>query len=517
MEIVSEDRIEEDVSNKKPNLFENSQVLKLQYDELLAKFEELRLRSVVMEDKLIDVKQQRDDVLKQNIDLVKSVEDISSERDVLQGKLQEFEISAKEREEELIKERDDEIKDKLEVVEENSKRIRVFSRSLNSIKECLLRAIEEIDEEKTEKNVEMDELNLDELDLVDEESKDFFMEISSVYKLVTKAGLRLKEYKEKRKKEKRELENSVVSLTEENRDINSLLRIALVEKEEVEKNLSRLKESGEQKKITILQFAERGLQKVGFGFIMGASSGDTVDDEVSTTAEKSESSECEEEVVSLVSTVEKIMKNLRVEIVQLKQSLEEYRSDNSELQILTKKQAKKIAECSAYISNLEERENRAAKNVEQLVTEITRLQEEVERWREACELEVEAGKHVIKEYEREARIFREQLGKAKASLDTLNTKLKLKEQLAAAAVAAQEAAQKSLQVADRRAAELNNRIEELTRQLEVSESRGERNLRRKVRHICWPWRTLKVNPGDPMGRNAKRMVPEMQGLLHYRI
>ncbi|KAF5177392.1 Atp-binding protein [Thalictrum thalictroides] len=517
MEIVSEDRIEEYVSNKKPNLFENSQDLKLRYNELLIELEELRLRSAAMEDNLIDVKQQRDDALKQNFDLVKTVKDISIERDILQGKLQELEIFAKQREKELIKERDDELNRKLEVMEGSSKRIRVFSKSMNSVKECVLKVIEEIDEERSEKNVEIADSNVEELDLLDEESKGFVMEIKSVYKLVMKVGLRLTKYKEKRKKEKKELENSVVSLTEENRDINSLLRIALVEKEEVERSLSRLKGSGEQKKVTILQFAERGLQKVGFGFIMGASSGDTVDDEISTTGEKSESSECEEEVVSLVSTVETIMKNLRLEIVQLKQSLEEYRSDNWQLQSLTEKQAKKIAECTTYISNLEERENRVAKNVEQLVSEITRLQEEVERWREACELEVEAGIHVIKEHEREARIFREELGKAKASLDTLTNKLKLKEQLASAAVAAQEAAQKSLHVADRRAAELNERIEELTRQLEVADSRGERNIRRKVRHICWPWRAFKVIPGGPLGRNAKRMVPEMQGLLHYRI
>ncbi|CAL5341594.1 unnamed protein product [Camellia sinensis] len=67
-----------------------------------------------------------------------------------------------------------------------------------------------------------------------------------------------------RNKEKRELENSVASLTEENRDINSLLRIALVEKEAVEKSLNKLKgNNNEQKRVAILQIAERGLQKVG--------------------------------------------------------------------------------------------------------------------------------------------------------------------------------------------------------------------------------------------------------------
>lgn len=39
-------------------------------------------------------------------------------------------------------------------------------------------------------------------------------------------------------------------------------------------------------------------------------------------------SECEEEVVSLASTVEKMMKNLRLEITQLRKALEESRWRN---------------------------------------------------------------------------------------------------------------------------------------------------------------------------------------------
>lgn len=87
-------------------------------------------------------------------------------------------------------------------------------------------------------------------------------------------------------------------------------------------------------------------------------------------------------------------------------------------------------------------------------------------------------------------------------------------------MAAQAAVERSLQLADSRAAELRERIEELTRQLEEPESR-ERS-RRKVRHICWPWQVLKVNPANSTNtsrvRNARRMMlPEMQALLHYSI
>ncbi|KAL2542075.1 Uncharacterized protein Adt_03053 [Abeliophyllum distichum] len=104
------------------------------------------------------------------------------------------------------------------------------------------------------------------------------------------------------KKEKRELENSVVGLTEENRDINSLLRIAIVEKEALEKNLNRLKANNEQKRVAILHIAERGLQKVGFRFMISNGANGQLSD---IPEDISDGSESKEEVVNLASTVEK--------------------------------------------------------------------------------------------------------------------------------------------------------------------------------------------------------------------
>lgn len=104
--------------------------------------------------------------------------------------------------------------------------------------------------------------------------------------------------------------------------------------------------------------------------------------------------------------------------------------------------------------------------------------------------------------------------KTKAALDISNGKLKLKEELAATAMAAQAAAERSLQLADSRAAGLRLRIEELSRQVEEAESR-ERNNRR-VSRICWPWRPLKVNPNAQNRVGAvRRLLPEMQALLNY--
>jgi len=106
-------------------------------------------------------------------------------------------------------------------------------------------------------------------------------------------------------------------------------------------------------------------------------------------------------------------------------------------------------------------------------------------------------------------ILKRELEKTRAALEVSNSKLKLKEELADAAMAAQSAAERSLQLADRRTAVFHQRIEELTRQLEEAESR-ETNTKCKFRRICWPWEALK------MANPTRRVLPEMQALVYLK-
>ncbi|XVE58518.1 hypothetical protein DITRI_Ditri04bG0175700 [Diplodiscus trichospermus] len=504
-----------------------------QLESLRQSYHALHSQSSSMEDDLRLLQLQRDDAIGQSSKLAEKVHELSLKRDFLRHQIEEFEVTLKENEEDFAKKIDKESKEKLELQKklevsagrieelESQTKVRdeVFTKSMDSIrsvKDDLVKLIEILNDEK--EMIENVESESEKLDLEEEELRIFSREITTVLKLASEANSKVNEFKEARKKEKRELENSVVSLTEENRDINSLLRIALVEKETVEK---KLKGNNEQKRVPLLQIAERGLQRVGFGFMMGSGSNEHVMESSgasttsSTTGTKSDSSECEEEVVSLASTVERIMKNLRLEISQLRRSLEESRSDTERLQSLTEKQAQKIEENTLYIKELEDRERVLAQNVEDLLMEIKETEAEVARWREACELEVEAGKKEVEERDKVVVILTQELDKTKVALEISNGKLKLKEKLAAAAMAAQAAAERSLQLADSRAAGLRVRIEELTKQLEEAESRE--SSRRKVRHICWPWQLLKMNITNNTNnrvQNVKRMLPEMQALLH---
>ncbi|XP_015888623.3 uncharacterized protein At3g49055 [Ziziphus jujuba] len=518
-----------------PTEFSEHHDLHAELDSLRYSHQSLLSTSAAMEESLNLLQQERDKAVINNADLVKAIGEITSERDTLSERIRVLEASLREKEDgfairieqeenqkEKLKKEAELYRERIESLESARKKSNGFllklSESLRLAEERLVRIIDNVVEEEKVENCakESDGLGV-ELES-DEELKSVSEELMAVTKLAGVAELKVNEYKESRKKEKREFENSVVSLTEENRDINSLLRIALVEKEAVEK---RLKGNSEQKRVAILQIAERGLQRVGFGFMKGSgsaensseSSGTKVDSSGASAGSKSDGSECEEEVVSLASTVERIMKKLRLEITQLRRSLEESRSDTERLQSLTEKQAQDIAENMLYIKELEDRERVLAQNVEELLMEVKEAEAEVARWREACELEVEAGKHEIEERNKVVSILTQELEKTKTALDISNRKLNLKEELAAAAMAAQAAAEKSLQLADNTAAGLRERVEELSKQLEEAESQ-DRN-RHKIRHLCWPWRALKLSTATTYNRakNVRRMLPEMQALL----
>lgn len=527
------------IANLTESRLENESLV-AQLEALRRDYHNLQAEHASTEERLSLLEQQNDEVLKHNEELEKALEDASEERESILEELRGVRTLSREREEELERRVDEEFKEKegirseLEgstervrvLLDEKSERVRVLSERLGTVKfakECLVRVIESLSEDNVERFVDEEGEGEGETEL-EEEIRDFLREVKAVSRLVINVEVKASAFIETRKKEKRELESSVVSLTEENRDINSLLRIALVEKEAVEKSLNKLKGNSnysDQKRVAILQIAERGLQKVGFGFMMGAGTNEQPVSDTSSvnSGNKSDGSECEEEVVSLASTVERIMKNLRLEITQLRRSLEESRSDTERLQTLMEKQAQKIAENTLYIKELEDRETMLTQNVEETLMEIKETEEEVSRWREACELEVEAGKNVVEERDKVVSILKQELEKTKAALDISNGKLKLKEELADAAMAAQAAAERSLQLADSRAAGLNERIEELTKQLEEVESR-ERS-RRKVRRICWPWRTHNMNSPpnstNTRARDSKQMLPEMEALLHYTV
>jgi hypothetical protein len=115
--------------------------------------------------------------------------------------------------------------------------------------------------------------------------------------------IKLSQCREKERKEKSSMESMISSLMKENHTRN-MLEVAITE--EVEENsLPVFRADGDQRRSAILQINEKGLQKVGFGFIMEVIGGESQGEEMSSCGASmvaSNGRESKQEVDSLVST-----------------------------------------------------------------------------------------------------------------------------------------------------------------------------------------------------------------------
>lgn len=102
--------------------------------------------------------------------------------------------------------------------------------------------------------------------------------------------------------------------------------------------------------------------------------------------------------------------------------------------------------------------------------------------------------------------LKQELQEAKQTVLESEKKLKFKEETATAAMAARDAAEKSLRLADSRASRLRDRLEELTHQLEEFENREDLRGQNRPRYVCWPWQWLGM---DFVG--VRRSEIEQQG------
>ena len=84
-------------------------------------------------------------------------------------------------------------------------------------------------------------------------------------------------------------------------------------------------------------------------------------------------------------------------------------------------------------------------------------------------------------------MLKEELEEAKHAIKESEKKLKFKEETAAAAMGAREAAERSLKLADNRATRLRERMQELNRKVEDLETHRDTNSSNRARYVCWPW------------------------------
>ncbi|KAK9090281.1 hypothetical protein Sjap_023458 [Stephania japonica] len=363
--------------------------------------------------------------------------------------------------------------------------------------------------------------------------------MESSYELVKMASGKVRDAIEEKSREAKCLNETVDQLIKEKQQIGSLLRSALPRKVTIDPSSKMSK---------VLQVAENSLREIGRDVNLSnlVANGEAAD-------HSKLGSEEEDELYTLAGALENIVKASQLEIIELHHSLEELRTESTLLKAHMEAQADELNRRNHRMVELEEKERLANESIEGLMMDIAAAEEEIARWKVAAEQEAAAGGAVEQEFVVKSetiglsqfdaykmkyvqdkwyvqviggeRFFeqitswihvstmqivdrrsyaqsylnkllsalQQELDEAKQGTLQLEQKLKFKEQTAAAAMSARDAAEKSLRLADLRSSRLRERLEELSRQLEESDTREGSNERTRPRYICWPWQWLGLN------------------------
>ncbi|XVE92295.1 hypothetical protein REPUB_Repub01dG0084800 [Reevesia pubescens] len=298
--------------------------------------------------------------------------------------------------------------------------------------------------------------------------------MESIYELTRILVGKTKDLVEEKNHEVKSLNETVGRLIKEKEHIGSLLRSALSKRMMLSKSKSKTNE--------LFQTAENGLIEAGIDFKFS---------ELTSDGNKAEDQDSDQdEIYTLAGALENIVKTSQLEIIELQHSVEELRAESSVLKEHVEAQIKELNHRMRRIEELEEKERVANESIEGLMMDIAAAEEEITRWKSAAEQEAAAGRAVELEFLAELSTVKLELEEAKQGMLESEKKLKFKEETAAAAMAARDAAEKSLRLADMRASRLRERIEELSHQLEEFETREDSRGRNRSRYVCWPGQWL---------------------------
>lgn len=307
--------------------------------------------------------------------------------------------------------------------------------------------------------------------------------MESIYELTRIVVEKTRDVMEERSREAKSLNETVARLVKEKEHIGFLLRSAL-------SNRMSLNPSSTTNEL--FQVAENGLREAGIDFKFSNVLGEGM---IPASNYKAGSMETEEdEIYTLAGALENIVKASQLQIIELQHSVEELRAESSLLKEHVEAQSKELINRKHRVEELEEKERVANESIEGLMMDIAASEEEITRWKVAAEEEAAAGRTVEQELTSQLSAIRQELEEAKQAMIESEKKLKFKEETATAAMAARDAAEKSLRLADLRASRLRDRVEELTHQLEESDTREDsRRGLNGPRYVCWPWQWLGLN------------------------
>ncbi|CAK9195033.1 unnamed protein product [Sphagnum troendelagicum] len=158
--------------------------------------------------------------------------------------------------------------------------------------------------------------------------------------------------------------------------------------------------------------------------------------------------------------------------------------------------------------------------VEGLTADIEAAEEEIVRWKQAATEEAAAGAAVLEEVDScnaEIALLKQQITDMRRVVEEAKLEVRSKDEMSSAAIAARDAAERSLQMADERAMDLRDKVEELNKQLEeafrVREFGGSTGIG-GLFELCWPrWQSRGRSVSSSHNRGGGNSAAEMEQLL----
>ncbi|XAR64474.1 hypothetical protein NMG60_11024834 [Bertholletia excelsa] len=429
------------------------------------------------------------DEVSQKVSIVENLEKAISEKD---GKITEIEkewsekLSLAENAASGLKQQVEEYDDNLKSLElkmESQRPLLLEQLNLVSrIHDQLYDVIRIVDASKTDQSDLAESMFLPQETDIEENIRASLAGMESICELARIVFVKTKDLVEESTREVKSLGETASQLVKEKEHIGSLLRSALAR---------RMSTHLPSKADELFKITENGLKEAGidFRFSNHLDGGGTA-----SSYEKDDGPETEkDEIYALAGALENIIKQSQLEIIELQHHVDELRAETSLLKEHLGAQAEELSLRKQRVEELEEKERVANENVEGLMMDIAAAEEEITRWKVAAQQEAAAGKAVEQEFAAQLSALRHELEEAKQAVLELENKLKFKEETASAAMAARDAAEKSLRLADLRASRLRDRVEELTHQLEQMDTRENPRGLNGTRYVCWPWQWLGLN------------------------
>ncbi|CAI9300046.1 unnamed protein product [Lactuca saligna] len=408
-------------------------------------------------------------------------EDVSRRDSVLEGLKKSM-----EEKDEMISELENELNEKQDLSSEYGNKLRVLESRMDSQKPLLVDQLNHVSKihdqicsiikiingNNKEQSDLSDSLFLPQETDIEENIRASLAGMESINELSSLLLEKTKDLVVERTREVKTLNEKVTQLSKEKEHIGSLLKSALSR---------RMSSDLSSKTNELFKVTENGLKESGINYKFN-------------TQTHNETITEDDEIYNLAGALENIIKQSQLEIIELQHTVDELRAESSLLKEHVEAQRKELLQRKQEVEALEEKERIANENVEGLMMDIAAAEEEISRWKVAAQQEAAAGKGVEHEYVSQLSRMRKELEEAKQAVMESEKKIKLKEETAGAAMAARDAAETSLKLADTRATRLRERIEELTSQLEQLDTRKNSTNKNRPRYVCWPWEWLGLDP-----------------------